>query len=297
MASPFENITNLMNTMSGTSFPCTCKEISAPYEFRTALVEVTGSPGAYDAHAGGADPIKYRTVTLQIIHVYRAGETYSSVWGAFDAVCALGQSIELTMRDAAGATWYQQGRVQRVDKKEALTDVGSVEIPVTFLFPNPFWSAKYKSGILRADTGLFANTGLLADQDPDRFPITGQTTSHIVANSGYAPDLAPTIVLTGPLPAPIAIANNAVLIRPGQGMALVYTHAILAGETVTIDCAQLDVSSTNTAVYAYQYLNPLQPGQDRWFQIAAGNNQIVINTGSPSCNAGTATINWSPKKI
>jgi len=292
-----ENPHLLRDLTTNASFPCTARSFDYSFDWKTTIVATPFGHGGIDAHAGSNDWLAPRVVTMTLIHVYKAGETYKTVSNALEAVIGQGNALELTTVEEDGTIWLWSGlRLQKYDKKlVAGQHAGAAEYPLTFIAPDPQQRAFYKPGTLLLDNGRYLDAvpPWYLDTDPDNFLLTSTAVFHTINNTtGISPDYAPTVTLTGPMTAPIAVyyldANGVTI------LSWAYNTSLSAGEILHVNGAQQDVSSTLTGSAAYAHFTP-PAGTDLWGIIRPGLSSISVQCAGVASPAA-ASVDWAPRK-
>lgn len=292
MANPaLETLRQIRDAITGRTFACTAREISLPFEWRTAIIPAATRHGAVDGHAGSNDYLSPRQIAVDLIHVYGAGESFRTVMRDLELVIGRGNPLELTFVEGDGTPWLWDVRLTKFDKKHARDMAVLATMPLAFVAPDPWQRAQFKPGINRLDDGLLLDNGLYLDEDLDAFALTGAITSHAVTNTGSAPDEAPIVRLTGPI---VGLANVEFHDDAGNVVGFYYSGGIAAGETVTFDAEQEEVTSTNPAISAYQYFRRYD-NQDVWGRLAPGANTVYIGCTSVGGSAA-CVLDWAPRK-
>jgi len=283
--------------ITNVSFPCTVKSFSYPLDWKTAIVPTPFGHGGLDAHAGSNDWLQPRTVTIEIVHVYRDTETYKIVSNNLEAVISQGNPLELTTQEEDQAIWLWSGlRLQKYDKKLTAGDFAHYAIyPLTFIAPDPQQRALAKPGTLVLDNGLYLDDTpvFYLDTDPDNFVLgaTSPTSLAINNSTGISPDFAPIIDLFGPITGPIFGQYQD---SSGLSPRWTYNASVAAGEQVRIDAVQQDVSSSTIGSAAYQnFTAPF--GTDLWGIIRPGSLTFTLSYTSAASPAN-ATVGWAPRK-
>jgi hypothetical protein len=261
---------------------------------------VNGTYQALDA-PGGIDPMgiypdsqAFRVMKVQYEHLYAPGETFTSVWDTLMLNIGQGNGMQLGIIASDGTTRLIDGKVTELDKKSAIQYQFSVVVPFTLTCPNPLFYSANKPGIQTLDSGLLLDAGWFLDNDPDRFTLTSGNQTHLVTNTtATAPDESPTVYLVGPISPNstgyIIIATGRFLPNGNQEY-VSYHGSVASGETVTIDCANFDVTSS-LGVDAYS-LFAWPTGQLTWLSVMPGTPVWTISSGGGS---GSLIISWKPR--
>lgn len=305
-----ENMHQIRDTVTGVTFACTVNQLDYPVDWQTAIIATPYGHGGVDGHAGQNDWMAPRAITVNIVHAYNRamGETFKVVANALEQVISQGNPLELTMQEEDGTIWlWSNVRLTKYDKRLSKDSVILAEFPLAFTAPDPQQHALYKPGTAILDNGLLLDDSptWFFDTDPDAFNLdyAHTTTTHVIsypATTGAAPDFAPVLQITGPIVCPLFYqfidpAGNIIQGSYGVNPRTFAQTNIQAGETLTIDPAQLDVSSTLLGAAAYGYFQS-PTTTDLWGIVRpGGNNKIVLNyvsAGSPAA----AVVNWAPRK-
>jgi len=305
-----ENLKTITDMQTGKSFTCTAVTIDMPQDWRTAITPALGRHGGVDAHGLARDLLNPRTISVTLVHTYGPGESYKTVINALEAVITRGNPLELTFVEEDDTAWlFEHVRLSKYDKKMNKDMARLCTIPLVFTAPDPRQRTLYDPGIRLLNTGLYLDNGFYLDDNANTYSLTGATnTPHYLVNTGTATDEAPIITLVGPITGKVTVAYYDEY-RTSTGFYLFADYGgmgVRAGETVTVDAEQPEVTSTlDGTTYApagvaipvptaYSRFVPFA-NQEGWGRIAPGNNTVVVQYTSVTSPA-SASIRWFPRK-
>lgn len=286
-------LVSVSDTRTGNVYPASMavQALSMPFQRRQAAVEYVDSPGAWDMRGRAAAPLQPRTIDVTLRVVYDATTpNFAAAWKAFLLGPGAGRGCVLTFTDGDGGQWFADARCTGADMRSAVEYFNYCDIPCSFFLASPYLYRPVDSQ--RADTGLSADTGLFADAGFPTATITSSSMSMTFTNAAPLPDEATRVVLDGPLTAPIGVVTgNVAVANPvtGTGRYFIYRRDIAAGETVTINSATGDVTSSVFGVLAYQSFEPDNVSES-YFPVGPGANPVAVSTGSTTGQNGRITI-------
>jgi hypothetical protein len=291
-------LTTITDLFTGVAYAASALEqkLKMPWSRRQASVTYFDAPGAWDPRQHTAAPLDPRTIDVELTVVYDATTPhFSAAWNAFLLGPGSGAMVQMTFVEATGATWYADAKCTGADM-EALTDYFSYCVmPATFFLASPY--LYLPDATQRADTSLLADAGLTADgAGSPTTTIVSNTASLVFTNGGTLPDVAAKVILAGPLTGPIAVVNtNAATINRETGYfrGFSYSRSILSGETVTVDSATGDVTSSLYGSAAYQNFGSDNAAAS-YFPIGPGSNAVSVTTGSAVGQSGRITVVYRP---
>lgn len=228
------------------------------------------------------------TRTLKVTYRKKYGPlnpTYTSVWNEAFAVLGLGDDLRLSVIEADGTTRYFYGRCDDIGFSSKTENYAIAEVPLTFTLPDPLWTSVAKPGVKLCDTGLVANSGLHADDDPDNFTVGSGFTAHTILNpDAVVADTGPIVYMQGPMTGFCIVWNLTLPKINGTPWFVYYGRGVAAGEIIKIDSGSGDVTSNLSSTDAYGGFT-YGPGQQYWFMIERGSNSIQVGNGGAGTGA------------
>lgn len=275
-------LATMKDTKTGAVYDCTdylggaLQEISSPIIWSNSSFESQDRPGGVKLKNS---KLGMRTYTATLRKRYGGSIlTFQAAWDEFVNKLGRGNEILFEFRQQDGSSRYQEGFINEADENNAVDNGTWFAIPFKFTCPDPLRHSLNKPGVLLANTGLQADTGLFADGDPDAFTLTAAATylPYVITNTlSTHPDWGPKVILKGPLTGPIYAYNYSLPFINGQPQYVVYIGNVALGETVTIDTGAGDVTSDKAGVDAYALFG-YGVGQDYWWGVEQGTNNIKL---------------------
>jgi hypothetical protein len=295
--SKIRTLTAVTELLSGVTYTASALEqkVKMPWRRRQSSIDYRDSPGAWDPRGRGAAALEARTIDAELTIVYDGTTTdFTAAWRAFLLGPGGGRQVRLTFVEPDGVSWYADAKCTGGDMETSTDYFSYCVIPASFFLASPY--LYLPDGTLLADTGLLADAGLVADGANPTVAITSNTATLTFSNAGTLPSEGSVIHLDGPLTGPIRVGNaNVAVVNPETGIPrfFFYLIGVAAGETVTIDNATGDVTSTLLGPVAYQYFAPDNVSES-YLPIGPGSNVISVTTGSAVGQNGRITIVYKP---
>lgn len=291
------SLTAVTDVRTGIAYLASALEqvLKMPWQRRQASVEFVDSPGAWNPRGKAAAPLQSRTIDVELTVVYDATTPhYTAAWNAFLAGPGAGRQVIMTFTEANGSQWFADARCVSADMQASTDYFSYCVIPASYFLASPFLYRPTPEQL--ADTGLLADSGLVADVANPTAALTSNSTAFSFTSTGVLTDEGTQVILNGPLTAPIAVTSgNLAVTNPanGAGRYFVYNLNIAAGESVTIDSGTGDVLSTVQGAAAYQSFVSDNVSES-YFPVGPGTNPIIVTTGSAVGQNGRITIVYRP---